>query len=1107
MDCGACGASNPDGKRFCGDCAAPLPQRCGLCGAENPPGKRFCGNCAASLTNLQAAESPSGAVPLALPNTEFRQVSVMFCDLVGSTALSSRLDPEDYRDVMMAYQERVAAVVEKFDGFIACYQGDGVLIYFGWPAADEADAERAVRAGLAMIEAVCSAPIKGQKLQVRVGIATGPVIIGDLIGTGSAQQLTVLGETPNLASRLQTLAEPETVVICLATRVQIGGLFDCRDLGPIEMKGFDRPLHAWRVLAEASSQDRFKALRSAALMPLVGRDDELHFLLRRWEQVKQGDGRCVLISGEPGIGKSRLIASLTERLSWENHTHLRYFCSPHHQDSALYPVIGQLEHAAAFERDEPPESKLDKLKALLVPTDDSAQDLALIADLLSLPVGGRASTLNFSPKRKRDMTLEALHRQLGGLTKTRPILTIIEDAHWSDPSTIELLGLVVNRLQGLPVLLIVTYRPEFNPPWINQMDVVQLTLSRLGRRQAAMIASKVSRVAGTVELPDETLDRIVDHADGVPLFIEELTRSVMESGGAARDGSTALAVPRTLQASLMARLDRLPTAKQIAQVGAVIGRRFTHELLTAVAPMSELTLQRGLDQLVASGLVAREGDSPHASYLFKHALVQDAAYESLLRSSRSVVHAKIVDSVRKLVPDAAVKEPALLGHHCAQAGLTEDAAKYYRLAGEQSIARSALAEARAHLERGLQVLTALPDDAKRRILETDLLLALGSVLVSIEGHSSLQAASAIDKAVLLSRGAGDVKLMIRALFGEWSYKSHTGDLAGALAVAEEMVSLGYGQKDPVDRIVASTALGMNYAFGGRFTEAMQQFQQSLAELNAEIEVTLEGGYSQDHEVLARSFLSLQLACLGFCNQSDSESGKSIERARRLRHLPSLAVALTVGCRQAWLRDDVQLVYARATELATLCEEQGFPYWLARAQCYVGWSMAAEGCAEEGLTLLNNALSFLNSAGIKLWNINGLLADAYARAGERTSAIRHLDEALGVSSRTGEVWADAELHRLKGEILAAAPALDPESAERHFIRALEIARSQSAKLWELRSAISLARLLSAQDKRGDAYHLLASVRDWFVEGRSVPCLAEADLLLGELNPAVLAQRAH
>ena len=649
-----------------------------------------------AISNLTSAEQATPARRLARVLTEAntaerRQLTVMFCDLVGSTALSAKLDPEDLRGVIGAYHRCCTELIEHNGGFVAKYMGDGILAYFGYPRAHEHDAERAIRAGLSVVEVVPKlATHAGSPLQVRVGIATGLVVVGDVIGAGAAQEQAVVGETPNLAARLQALAEPGTVVIAESTRRLTGRLFDYHDLGTVALKGFADDVSAWQVLGMGATESRFEALRSA-MTPLVGREEEIELLLRRWGQAKAGDGQVVLISGEAGIGKSRIAQSVVQRLSGEQHTRLRHFCSPHHQDSALYPSIAQLERAAGFRRDDSDDQRLDKLEAVLAQgTNDLSEAVPLLADLLSISTGDRYLPLNLTPQKRKEKTLHAQLMQVEGLAARQPVLIVWEDIHWSDPTTRESLDLLIDWVPTLRALVIITFRPEFTPPWTGRPHVTLLNLRRLSRRQCDEMILQVT--AGKA-LPKDISDQIVDRTDGVPLFIEELTKAVVESGVLTEADNrysvagpiAPLAIPTSLHASLLARLDRLAPVREVAQIAAALGRQFSHELISAIVPMPGRELDSALDQLVAAELIFRRGIPPDAEYPFKHALVQDTAYGTLLRSRRQQLHARIAVKLEGQFSEIVTNQPALLAHHCTEGGLNDRALDYWLKAGQQAI--------------------------------------------------------------------------------------------------------------------------------------------------------------------------------------------------------------------------------------------------------------------------------------------------------------------------------------------------------------------------------------------------------------------------------------
>jgi class 3 adenylate cyclase len=740
-------------------------------------------------------------------DAERRQLTVMFTDLVGSTALSTMLDPEDPRSVFGSYHKCVADTVARLDGFVAKYMGDGVLVYFGYPQAHEDDAERAVRAGLALIEAVhrLGSP---RPLQVRIGVATGLVVVGELVDQRDVRERAVVGETPNLAARLQSLAEPNTLVIGPSTRRLLGDLFEYRDLGTVEVKGFAELVRAWQVLREGTFESRFEAFHSAVatLTTLIGREEELELLLRRWHQARDGDGRVVLVSGEPGIGKSRLARAIQERLATEPHTRIRYFCSPHHLDSPLFPIIGQLERAAGFARSNPVEAKLVKLRALFEPGSRSEEDMALLAELLSLARTG--PELDLTPQRKREKTLEALLHQLDYLAQRQPVLMLFEDVHWIDPTSRELLDYIVDRGRRLPILLIITFRPEFQPAWSGQPHVTILTLNRLSRRNGAAL---VQGLAGNLAPADDVVDEILERTDGVPLFIEELTKAVLESADRedriAAVLSTAplpaIAIPATLHASLIARLDRLgAVAKEIAQVAAVLGREFSHELVGLVAQWPEAELRTALQRLTVADLLFCRGVAPQSVYWFKHALVQDAAYGTLLRGKRQELHVRVAAVLEERFVDVIDRQPELLAHHLTAAGETRRAIDWWLQAGKHAAQRSAHLEAIAHFERALALTSSLPKASERDIQEIEIQIARGLSLFTNRGFGSTEAAEVYGRAADLCEKLGDDGHLFTALFGLWLSSTGRGDSAAALNLSDKLLVLAQNRTEAGLRLQA-----------------------------------------------------------------------------------------------------------------------------------------------------------------------------------------------------------------------------------------------------------------------------------------------------------------
>ena len=1041
---------------------------------------------------------------------ERRQLTVMFCDLVGSTELATRLDPEELSEVIRAFQDKCAGVISRFGGYIARYMGDGLLVYFGFPQAHENEAERAVRAGLDLVEAVSELSsdrgvVGDRELSVRIGIATGNVVVGDIVGEGAAAESAVVGETPNLAARLQGLAKPNQVVLSAATHSLLGERFDCQDLGLHTLKGLAEPVSAWHVLGERGVEPAIYGIGSRASGALVGRQEELGLLLRAWEASKEGHGEVVLINGEPGIGKSRLLQALRESIEGENYLWAPIHCSPYHTKSALYPVIEQLKRAFRWEGGDSAEARLVKLEQTLSGFSLSLEEaIPLYAALLSIPIpAGRYPPLSLTSPQQRQMTLDALSGWLFEEAERRPVLQVWEDVHWADPSTLELLGVYIEQTPTAAMLQVVTFRPEFTPPWPQRSHVIPITLNRLERVEVEQL---IINLSGNKPFPSEVVEHIVAKADGVPLYVEELTKSIRESGLVteqadhyALTGSLAeVEIPATLQDTLMSRLDRLPAVRELAQLGAVLGREFAYEMLRNLVEVDEQVLRDGLHQLVAAELLYQRGRPPRARYIFKHALIQDAAYQSLLKRSRQRFHRQVAELLMARYPDLVAAQPELVAHHCGEAGMISEAIDYWGRAGQHAIARSAYTEAIAHLDMALALLDKLPVNKEQNERELPLQTARAGAVLATKGLTAPETAEAYLKARALCEKLGNPPAVFPVLRGLEAYHYSRAEYDRAYEVAEEFSRLAEAQTESAPRSQAPGHLGGILSKLGKLTTAREYLEKALDLYDPE---AFRDSMLPDSKTRALTWLSSTMCLLGYPDQGLALAQEVVRHTEQLGYAYNLAFARTLSNEAFNLRRDHELARVNAEQLVAVAVEHGLPQYASFAKGNLGQALIGLGDFDNGIAQLRESIDANRAVGVAMLqpSLLGCLAAGLAAKGRLKEAADTIDEALTLTERTNERWSEAELHRLKGELLLKQD--NPENtnaAEACFLKSLDIAREQGAKWWELRTAISLARLWRDQGKREDAHNLLTPIYDWFTEGFDTADLKEAKALVEEVS---------
>jgi class 3 adenylate cyclase/predicted ATPase len=1074
----------------------------------NSPESHFCIECGRQL--FKPAHS-TGTKARTAPD-ERRQLTVMFCDLVDSTSLSGQIDPEDLREVIRRYQTACAQVVDRYEGHIAQYLGDGILVYFGYPRAHENDARRAVSSGLGIIAAIDQMN-KGQELlgsaqlKVRVVIHTGLVVVGEM-GAGKKFEKLALGDTPNIAARIEGFAPPDTVIISDATYRLIKGFFQCRNLGAPSLKGISKPITLYQVLMESAARSRLDVAETAGLTPLVGREQEVDMMFTHWEQAKSGKGRVVLLHGEPGIGKSRLVIVLKEYVSKEPDSWLvECHCSPFYRNSAFYPIIDLFERVLlSYDPEDSSMDKLRKLEGFLVKYDLAPDEMVpLFSSLLSIPLGGDYKPPTLAPERQKQKTIEAIISVLLKQAEQQPVLLVVENIHWIDPSTMELIDLIIDQEPASKFLTLLTFRPEFIPRWGVRSHLFTISLGPLPRQQSQTI---VEHITGGKALPNEVLEQIIQKTDGVPLFVEELTKMVLESDLLREEGDRfelrgplpPLAIPATLHDSLIARLDRLAEVKEVAQLGSTLGRMFSYELIQAVSSFDETVLQNLLGKLVSTGLLFQRGVPPSATYHFKHALIQDAAYESLLKSTRQQYNQRIAQVLEERFPQVAEAQPELVAQHYMAAGLNKQAIPFWQRAGKLAVERSANLEGIVHFTKGLEFLKALPDAPGRAQQELELQNALGNTLITIKGYGAPEVKQALERARELCRQVGETHGLFPVLHGLWVIYAATAEMQTARELAVQGLDLAKRLKDRFFLVEAHHAMGNTSFWCGEYISAKTHFEQGVALYDSQPYGSFQSPLSRsDPGLVCKSYLSNVLWLSGYPDKAFQMILATLKLAEELSHPYSSACVLINAALVHLSRGEIQLTHEKAESAYSIAEEHGFALWLAWSKVYLGWDMAAQGSEEEGISHIRQGIDFCQKTGLYVYqHFRILLSGVYGRAGKIEDGLAELAEAQIAIEKTGAGLLEAELYRTRGELLLMHASPDVEGAETEFRKAIDISRRKQAKSLELRATTSLSRFWNRQGKKENARNLLSEIYGWFTEGFDTADLKEAKALLDELS---------